>query len=133
MDRLLFAFALIAENPVSGSSPSAGLLENAVIGLTLGARIMKPFALRLGLASSPQIGSAHDSAVPSRALAGGTSRMPVSFPFLAISLPLLADVVLFFAKPLFSRDYILPWDFRGIQLPLLTFLRDRLQQGQFAL
>ena len=51
----------------------------------------------------------------------------------AIYLTLLADVVLFFARPLFSPDYIFPWDFRGVQLPLITFLRDELRQGRFAL
>ncbi len=46
---------------------------------------------------------------------------------------LLADVVLFFHKPLFSSEYQFPWDFRGVQLPLLTFLSDRLRAGHFAL
>jgi hypothetical protein len=43
------------------------------------------------------------------------------------------DVALFFAKPLFSADYIFPWDFRSVQLPMITFLRDQLQHGHFAL
>jgi Bacterial membrane protein YfhO len=46
---------------------------------------------------------------------------------------LLAVVVLFFHKPLFSPAYSFPWDFRAVQLPLITFLRDELSQGRFAL
>src|ERR1700733_1726263 len=50
-----------------------------------------------------------------------------------IYLSLLAVVVLFFHKPLFSSEYTFPWDFRGVQLPLITFLRDELHEGRFAL
>jgi hypothetical protein len=50
-----------------------------------------------------------------------------------VCLSLLAVVVLFFHKPLFSAAYTFPWDFRGVQLPLITVLRDQLQQGHFAL
>jgi hypothetical protein len=46
---------------------------------------------------------------------------------------LLAAVVLFFHKPLFSAEYTFPWDFRGVQLPLITFLRDELRENRFAL
>jgi hypothetical protein len=46
---------------------------------------------------------------------------------------LLANVVVFFWRPLFSAHYIFPWDFRGVQLPLITFLADQLKQGRFAL
>ncbi len=46
---------------------------------------------------------------------------------------LLAAVVLFFHKPLFSADWTFPWDFRTVQLPLITFLRDELAEGRFAL
>jgi hypothetical protein len=46
---------------------------------------------------------------------------------------LLANVVVFFHKPLFSSDYLFPWDFRGVQLPLITFLVDELRHGRFAL
>lgn len=46
---------------------------------------------------------------------------------------LLAAVVLFFYKPLFSSAYVFPWDFRGVQLPLITFLRDQLRENRFAL
>ena len=52
---------------------------------------------------------------------------------LLIYLSLLANVVVFFHKPLFSSDYVFPWDFRGVQLPLITFLVDELRQGRFAL
>jgi Bacterial membrane protein YfhO len=50
-----------------------------------------------------------------------------------VYLSLLAAVVLFFHKPLFSAGYTFPWDFRGVQLPLVTFLRDQLREGRFAL
>jgi hypothetical protein len=46
---------------------------------------------------------------------------------------LLVVVVLFFHKPLFSSAYTFPWDFRGVQLPLITFLRDELSADRFAL
>jgi hypothetical protein len=46
---------------------------------------------------------------------------------------LLAVVALFFHKPLFSAEYSFPWDFRGVQLPLITFLRDELRENRFAL
>jgi hypothetical protein len=42
-------------------------------------------------------------------------------------------VVLFFHKPLFSPAYVFPWDFRNVQLPMLTFLSDQLHQGHFPL
>jgi hypothetical protein len=50
-----------------------------------------------------------------------------------VYLGLLAAVVLFFHKPLFSSEYTFPWDFRGVQLPLITFLRDELRENRFAL
>jgi len=50
-----------------------------------------------------------------------------------VYLSLLAVVVLFFHKPLFSPEYTFPWDFRGVQLPLITFLRDQLHENRFAL
>jgi hypothetical protein len=50
-----------------------------------------------------------------------------------IYLALLANVVLFFHKPLFSSQYLFPWDFRGVQLPFITFLSDQLRAGHFAL
>jgi hypothetical protein len=46
---------------------------------------------------------------------------------------LLAIVILFFHKPLFSSAYTFPWDFRGVQLPLITVLRDQLRDNHFAL
>lgn len=46
---------------------------------------------------------------------------------------LLAVVVMFFHKPLFSTAYVFPWDFRAVQLPLITFLRDQLRENRFAL
>jgi hypothetical protein len=58
-----------------------------------------------------------------------TEKRPVYWIYVA----LLADIVLFFHKPLFSSAYMLPWDFRGVQLPPMTFLADQLRQGHFAL
>src|SRR5580658_3441208 len=52
---------------------------------------------------------------------------------LLLYLSLLANVVAFFHKPLFSSDYLFPWDFRGVQLPLITFLTDELRHGRFPL
>jgi len=52
---------------------------------------------------------------------------------LLVYLSLLADVVFFFHKPLFSTAYSFPWDFHGVQLPLVTFLADQLKQGRLAL
>jgi hypothetical protein len=48
-------------------------------------------------------------------------------------LSLLAVVAVFFHKPLFSSQYTFPWDFHAVQLPLITFLRDELARGRFAL
>jgi len=53
--------------------------------------------------------------------------------FAYICLSLLAVVVLFFHQPLFSAEYTFPWDFRGVQLPLITVLRDQLTENHFAL
>lgn len=50
-----------------------------------------------------------------------------------VYLSLLANVIVFFHKPLFSAAYLFPWDFRGVQLPLVSFLVDRLRAGHFAL
>jgi hypothetical protein len=50
-----------------------------------------------------------------------------------VYLSLLAVVVLFFHKPLFNAQYTFPWDFRAVQLPLITFLRDELSENRFAL
>jgi hypothetical protein len=46
---------------------------------------------------------------------------------------LLANVVIFFHKPLFSTAYMFPWDFRGVQLPMLSYLADELRSHRFAL
>jgi hypothetical protein len=50
-----------------------------------------------------------------------------------VYLSLLGVVVLFFHQPLFSAAYTFPWDFRGVQLPLITVLRDQLRDNHFAL
>ena len=50
-----------------------------------------------------------------------------------IYLSLLADAVVFFYKPLFNPRYSFPWDFRGVQLPMVTFLTEQLRAGRFPL
>jgi hypothetical protein len=50
-----------------------------------------------------------------------------------IYVALLANVVLFFHKPLFSSEFIFPWDFRTVQLPQISFLAEELRNGRFAL
>jgi hypothetical protein len=52
---------------------------------------------------------------------------------LFVYLGLLINVLLFFHKPLFDDSYIFPWDFRYVQLPLISFLADELHQGRFPL
>src|SRR4051794_21178008 len=61
-----------------------------------------------------------------------------SFPemnrrLLLVYLALLADVLAFFSKPLFSDYYIFPWDFRYVQLPLMSFLAEELHRGKLPL
>ncbi len=46
---------------------------------------------------------------------------------------LAAVAVLFFAKPLFNSSYIFPWDFRYVQIPLISLLADQLHAGHFPL
>ncbi len=69
------------------------------------------------------------------ALASGyTNQVPPSRRAAALlHASLAANAILFFHKPLFSAAYLFPWDFRGVQLPLLSFLVDRLRAGHFAL
>jgi len=52
---------------------------------------------------------------------------------LLLYLSLLANVAVFFHQPLFSSQYLFPWDFRNVQLPLISFLVDELRHGRFAL
>ena len=52
---------------------------------------------------------------------------------LLIYIGLLADVLAFFHKPLFSENYIFPWDFRYVQLPLVSFLAEELHRGKLPL
>ena len=52
---------------------------------------------------------------------------------LLVYLGLLTDVLAFFWKPLFSDAYIFPWDFRYVQLPLMSFLAEELHRGKLPL
>ena len=63
----------------------------------------------------------------------GTSPVPDKRRAFWIYFALLANVVLFFHKPLFNSEHLFPWDFRGVQLPPITFLADEFRQGRFAL
>ena len=50
-----------------------------------------------------------------------------------IYLSLFAVLILFHHKVLLDPDFIFPWDFRAVQLPLITLLRDELSHNRFAL
>jgi hypothetical protein len=52
---------------------------------------------------------------------------------LLVYLGLFADVLAFWWKPLFNDTYIFPWDFRYVQLPLVSFLAEELHRGRFPL
>ena len=52
---------------------------------------------------------------------------------LLVYLGLLVNVLVFFAKPLFDDSYIFPWDFRYVQLPLISFLAEELHRGKLPL
>jgi hypothetical protein len=57
----------------------------------------------------------------------------VKHRLMLVYLSLLGNVVIFFHKPLFSSQYVFPWDFRGVQLPLISFLAAELHENRFAL
>ena len=46
---------------------------------------------------------------------------------------LILNGIAFFQKPLFSSRYSLPWDFRSVQTPLISFLAEELSKNRFAL
>jgi hypothetical protein len=46
---------------------------------------------------------------------------------------LLANLLVFFHKPLFSPYFLFPWDFRYVQLPLISHLAEELRRGVFPL
>jgi hypothetical protein len=48
-------------------------------------------------------------------------------------LGLLANALVFFHKPLFSPYFLFPWDFRYVQLPLISLLAEELHRGIFPL
>ena len=52
---------------------------------------------------------------------------------LLIYLGLIANVLVFFYRPLFNDSYVFPWDFRYVQLPLVSFLAEELHRGRLAL
>ena len=46
---------------------------------------------------------------------------------------LLLEVLLFFRKVLFTKQWFLPWDFRGYHLPLASFASESFRQGHLPL
>ena len=48
-------------------------------------------------------------------------------------LALLAEVAVFYRHVLFERGYLFPWDFRGVHLPLATFIAGSLRRGEIPL
>jgi len=48
-------------------------------------------------------------------------------------LALLLEVLAFYRYVLFARGYLFPWDFRGVHLPLATFIAASLRHGEWPL
>jgi Bacterial membrane protein YfhO len=48
-------------------------------------------------------------------------------------LALLVEVAVFYRHVLFMRGYLFPWDFRGVHLPLATFIAASLRRGEMPL
>jgi Bacterial membrane protein YfhO len=48
-------------------------------------------------------------------------------------LALLVEVLVFYRQVLFERGYLFPWDFRGVHLPLATFIAASLRRGEMPL
>lgn len=48
-------------------------------------------------------------------------------------LALLAEVLAFYRHVLFQHGYLFPWDFRGVHLPLATFIAASLRRGEMPL
>jgi hypothetical protein len=53
--------------------------------------------------------------------------------YYAYFLALLAEVAAFHRHVLFARGYLFPWDFRGVHLPLATFIASSLRRGEMPL
>src|SRR5580704_4370718 len=53
--------------------------------------------------------------------------------YYAYILALLAEVAAFHRHVLFQRGYLFPWDFRGVHLPLATFIAGSLRRGEMPL
>jgi hypothetical protein len=49
------------------------------------------------------------------------------------ALALLVEVLLFHRHVLFLRDYVFPWDFRGVHVPLATFVASSFRRGELPL
>jgi hypothetical protein len=48
-------------------------------------------------------------------------------------LVLLAEILIFYRKIIFSSHFVIPWDFRYYHLPLASFIASSLRNGQFPL
>ena len=53
--------------------------------------------------------------------------------YYAYHLALLVEVAAFYRHVLFARGYLFPWDFRGVHLPLATFVAASLRRGEMPL
>ena len=51
----------------------------------------------------------------------------------AYFLALMLEVAVFYRHVLFERGFVFPWDFRGVHLPLATFVAGALGRGQWPL
>lgn len=58
-------------------------------------------------------------------------RQPLSL--LLYRLALIVAVFLFHRRVLFDRDFIFPWDFRAVHVPLATLIADSFRRGEFPL
>jgi hypothetical protein len=53
--------------------------------------------------------------------------------YYAYILALLVEVLTFYRRVLFEHGYLFPWDFRGVHLPLATFIAASLRRGEMPL
>src|ERR1039458_1478795 len=61
-----------------------------------------------------------------------TDVIPVKRHF-AYILALLVEVAAFYRHVLIQRGYLFPWDFRGVHLPLATFVAASMRRGEMPL
>jgi putative Ca2+/H+ antiporter (TMEM165/GDT1 family) len=54
-------------------------------------------------------------------------------PLVIYRIALVAAVCVFHRRVLFDRDFIFPWDFRAVHVPLATLIADAFRRGEFPL